>query len=340
MKKHLKFIFSLIFIAFIGLSCLDQVDVPLRKVSPNLIVEGTFTNDPVENFLRLSYTSQIGLFEDLVPVQGAFVELRASNGESAIYRVTPDAIGVYRPDNQSLKAKEGVSYSIFIRLIDGREFTSSPEKLPASVPIQRMTARLDDAGQLGYRIFTDFQDPKETENFYRWEAEGYHVRISTGVPVGFGGAVCCNRCNVLEKNQGINIFSDAGTNGNTNRLRPVFYSPVYTLGKNYVEVKQFTISRESYQFWRRYSEQRQRTGTIFDPLPAPVLGNVQNSKDPNDIALGFFEVSSISKSKMIIAGDTLGKYFVRFSNPLYVANGDCMLKYPYSNYADRPPRGW
>lgn len=340
MKNYIKQFTTLIFTSWISLSCLDQVDAPLRKTVQQLIVEGAFTNEPEENFLKLSFTSPVGTFESVEPVQGAFVELRGSNGENVIYRAAPDGIGVYRPDNQSLRAVEGVEYSLFIRLINGKEFSSIPQKLPKSVPIQKLSARFNTEGQLGYRIFADFQDPKDTENYYRFEGQGYHVRISTGIPVGFGGSVCCNRCNVFIKDQSINIFADAGVNGSNIKLRPVFYSPAYALGKHYVEIKQFSISRETYQFWRKYNEQRQRTGTIFDPLPAPVLGNVRNIKDDNDIALGYFEIAAISKSKMIIPGDTLGQYAVNFNNTLFIPIGDCMQRFPYSNYADNPPRGW
>jgi hypothetical protein len=339
MKKSIKLLITLIFTSFIGLSCLDQVDVPLRKTAQQLIVEGAFTNDPEENFLKLSFTTPVGTFNSVEPVQGAFVELRGSNGENIVYRAAPDGIGVYRPDNQSLRAKEGVEYSLFIRLISGKEFSSSPQKLPKSVPIQKLSARFNTERQLGFRVFTDFQDPKDTENYYRFEGQGYHVRVSIGVPVNFN-SFCCNRCNVFVKEQNINIFSDAGVNGNTVRLRPVFFSPAYALGKHYVEIKQYAISRETYQFWRKYNEQRQRTGTIFDPLPAPVLGNVQNTNDANDIALGYFEIAAVSKSKMIIPGDTLGRYVTTFNNPLFIPEGDCMLRFPFSAYADYPPRGW
>jgi hypothetical protein len=340
MKSKKKLLIVTLFTSFIGLSCLDQVEVPLRKTIQQLVVEGAFTNEPDENFLKLSFTSPVSAFNSVEPVQGAFVELRGSNGENVVYRAAPDGIGLYRPDNQLLRAKEGVEYLLFIRLLNGKEFISTPQKLPKTVPIQKLSARFSTEGQLGYQVFMDYQDPKDTENYYRWEAEGYHVRLSKGIPVGYGGSLCCNRCNVFVKDQNINIFSDAGTNGSTVRLRPVFFSQVYAIGRNYVEVKQFAISRETYQFWRKYNEQRQRTGTIFDPLPAPVLGNVQNVKDANEIALGFFEIAAVGKSKMTILSDTLSKYSTTFSNPLYIADGDCMLKYRDASYADQAPRGW
>jgi hypothetical protein len=41
-------------------------------------------------------------------------------------------------------------------------------------------------------------------------------------------------------------------------------------GKQYVEVSQYSLTREAYQFWKLLDEQQTRTGSLFDPQPAPM----------------------------------------------------------------------
>jgi hypothetical protein len=60
------------------------------------------------------------------------------------------------------------------------------------------------------------------------------------------------------------------------------------------------MTREAYQFWKRYQEQLERTGTILDPLPSPIEGNVYNVNNPSDLALGYFAASGIFKKRTII----------------------------------------
>jgi hypothetical protein len=336
MKKIIKSLLVLILIVFFGSSCLDQVDVELRDVSQKLVVEGLFSNIEEENFLKLAYTLPVGTLKRTEPVQGAFVELRASNGEKMIYRPATDAVGIYRPIEEPIVAKEGIEYSIYIRLSNGKEFSSIPEKLLKEVPIQTINARFRRETPIGYQILVDFQDPKESENYYRWETLGYQVKLSTGKEFS-----CCARCYVPSKSENINILSDNGLNGNSVRLRPVYFSQAYTIGKHYIEAKQFAISRNAFQYWTKYSNQIQREGTIFDPLPAPVIGNVSNINDQNELALGFFEIATISKAKLVVPGDTLGEFAVAFIiNNSNMPSGDCMLAYPFSMYADKPPKGW
>jgi hypothetical protein len=337
MIKPFKLIFSIIFTAFIGLSCLDQIDIPLQKYSQILIVEGLFSNLQEENFLKLSYTLPVGSAKRTEPVQGAVVELRGSNGEKTTYRPTTDGVGVYSPNDLAFVAKEGVEYSLYIKLLNGKEYSSVPEQLSTNIPIQNISARFRKQTPIGYQIFIDFQDPKGSDNYYRWEAKEYHLRLTTGGPFG-----CCKRCFVPTESENINIFSDVGVNGNLVRLRPTHFSQTYTLGKQYAEVKQFSISRNAYQFWQKYKNQLNRSGTIFDPLPAPVFGNVSNVNDPNELALGFFELASINKAKLVISGDTLGEYSATFilNNSIYTKEGDCMLAFPFASYADKPPKGW
>jgi Domain of unknown function (DUF4249) len=336
-KKYLSNGF--IFLVLITLvSCLETTDIPIRQVSSKIVVEGLLTNE-TEPFLRLSLTSQWGNASRIEPLQGAYVALTSSLSETVIFRAVPQEIGMYKPTDKTFVGKEGVSYVLSIKLPDGREFKAAPQKMPTPVPIDNIEAKFESEQNIGFRVVADFKDPKETENFYRWTAWGYHQRKTKGVPVGFG-AFCCNRCWVFAEEKSVNLFSDALVNGSTVRGRTVFFSPFYVLGKHLIEVQQYTISRESYQFWSRYKDQQLRTGTIFDPLPAALLGNMININDPKDIALGYFEVSAITHKRIEPIADTQGQIATNFDNELYVPDGDCMLAFPFSVYIAALPPKW
>ncbi len=321
-------------------SCLDKIDVPLRQETQKMVVEGLITNDPQFVSLKISQTTSFGTSNSVEPLKGAYVEVRSSNSEVTIFRPVPDDVGFYRPSNPLWAGKEGVSYSIFISLPDGRTFQSAAQKMPKAVVVESLDATFQEGSNPGFQASASLKDPADTENYYRWTASGFHLRQSTGVVLGFGGSRCCNRCWVLKRETSINLLSDLLVNGSSIKNRPVFLSPFYALGKHFIEVQQFTISKDAFLFWTRYKDQQQRTGSIFDPLPASLTGNVVNTANPQDIALGFFEVSGISRKRVEANATTQSALAFSFSGPLYIPEGDCMLAYPFSVFASENPTGW
>jgi hypothetical protein len=320
-------------------SCLDPANVALRQETQKLVIEGLMTNE-ANPFLRLSLTVPFGSVSTIEPLKGAYVEVRPTGAEAVVFRSAPDELGIYRPDNRAFGGKPGVAYSLYLKLPDGREYRSEPQTLPNPVPIDNLSATFVDGPQFGFQTFLDVKDPANTENYYRWAARGYHQRRSKGVPVGFGTAVCCDRCWTLKEETAVNVFSDALVNGSLIKARPVFFSPFYVLGKHLIEVQQYTLTRQAYQYWNRYRDQQQRTGSIFDPLPAPLLGNVVNINDPQDVALGFFEVSGIARKRIEPTANTQGQIAFNLSNDYYIPPGDCMTAFPFSVYISVNPPGW
>ncbi len=319
--------------------CLDPVQVPLRQETAQLVVEGLLTNE-ANPFLRLSLTSQFGSSYEIEPVQGAYVEVRTTGGEAIVFRPVPGEVGIYKPLTTGFTTRIGQAYSLYLKLLDGREFGSEPQLLTAPIPINELRAEFTDKPRYGFQVYLDVKDPGNTENHYRWTGRGYHQRRSKGVPVGFGTAVCCDRCWVLKEDQSVNSFSDALVNGSLITQRSVFLSPFYILGKHLIEIQQYSISRQAYQYWNRYKDQQKRTGTIFDPLPAPLLGNVVNLNDPKDIALGFFEVASVTRKRIEPVASTQGVIAANLTGNEYIPDGDCTSGFPFAIYISEMPPGW
>jgi Domain of unknown function (DUF4249) len=320
-------------------SCLEEVKTATRIEPNKLVIEGLISNDPTNQFLRLSLTKNYSNFTEIEPVKGAFVELRCKNSQPIKFTAQANEIGIYAPKVEGFYGQIGEEYSIYIKLTDGREFSSSPQILPNPVPIENLNSEFIRNPQFGFEIKLGLKDPSQTINFYRWTAKGYYQRKSIGVPVRFN-SFCCNRCWVEKEEKAVNIFTDNLSNGNSINNIPVYVSPFYLLGQHLIEVNQFSISQATYQYWRKFKEQTSRTGTIFDPIPAPLFGNVVNIKNPSDIALGYFEVSGISKKRLEINDEIHGVEAIAFDNELYVPNGDCMIAFPYSVYVGQKPYGW
>jgi hypothetical protein len=102
-------------------------------------------------------------------------------------------------------------------------------------------------------------------------------------------------------------------------------------------------------FWQQYLQQINRTGSILDPLPASLIGNIHNATDSNDVALGYFETSAVVTKKIIVVPFFLQEYYLESVAGQYIADkfaatgfqpGDCHLSYPNSLNDDTDPTGW
>jgi hypothetical protein len=325
-------------------SCIDEVDLPIRNEASRLIVEGMITNEPPPYTVRLFTT---GNFVSAryppasLGVQGALVQITDDAGNSTVLRSILEQPGVYQTEDTTFVGQVGRSYILSVAMPDGKMYLSQPEKLLPVPLLEELKAEFVDIADRsrpsGYRVLVDTQDPVETANYYRWSAYGYVRRESEGLPM-LGGGICCKSCWLLIANNDVNIFSDANINGNRIQGRFALFSPFYLRGKQYVEVSQYSLTREAYQFWKLLDEQQTRTGSLFDPQPAPLEGNMYNAEDVNELALGYFGASAISRKRLIIAGDTVTmfpdyeKAFIPFGPR------DCRFAFPNASFYS--PESW
>ena len=344
MRKNLFIV--LITCVLVLSACLEEYKVPVNQKTQQLVIEALLTDEVTSDLpsIKLSLTEQFGNTYSYKPVSGAFVQITDNEGKKTILQSVGSLQGVYQVNDFRFQAKVGKTYKLTVKLPDGRTYESPNEPMLTPVQISKLTAVFDNPvtrdalGIPNYRVFSEFQDPKNKDDFYRWNAWGVYKRKSTGVICSFGLNLCNERCWLKKEDFGVNLFSDFGVDGKLIRNKAVFESPIYFYGKHYIEITQFTISRGAYQFWQRFLQQTGRSGTIFDPIPAPISGNLVNIANEADVALGYFEVASIARKRLEIPGDTLqGKLdFEKFIIP----KGDCSIVFP-KGVPDRfAPPGW
>lgn len=325
-------------------SCIDEIEIPIRNEQPRLVVDGMITNERTLYTVRLFTTGNF-LSSRYVPaslgVRGAKVTISDDIGSSLTLKPVLSEPGVYRSEDTSFVGQIGRSYALTVVTSDGKMFRSQPELLQPVPVIENLVAEFADipdrSQPSGYQVYVDTQDPAETANYYRWSAYGYVRRESEGLPI-LGGSICCQSCWVPVFNTDVNIFTDTNINGNRIQNRLVLFTPFYVRGKHYVEVSQYSLTRDAYQFWRRLDEQQNRTGSLFDPQPAPIEGNIYNVENENELALGYFGASAISRKRLIISGDTVTMFPDYQKEFVPYGPRDCRQAFPFASFYS--PENW
>jgi hypothetical protein len=296
MKRNILLI---IFAIIVQLSCVEQVDLPYRNETPVLVVDGEITNENPPYSLRLSYSGKFvsgSIITSRLAVNGARVILTDDAGNSVRFRQNIYEPALYQTDNE-YKCQIGRSYSLRIEMPDGKVYITKPQLMKGVVPISAIYA---DKIKNFVRTYIDTKDAENSTDYYRWKSYSISYKRTNGTS---GGGACGPNCWAYNQVDGINIFADTYINGKEIKKRLVHFSPIddaAPLARHYIEVKQMSISQEAYLFWQQYEEQRTRTGSIFDPLPSTIIGNVVNEKDDKDFALGFFGVSGVSTKRLTV----------------------------------------
>lgn len=326
------------------LACVDEVSLPIRQVQPRLVVEGMITNEAPPYSIKLTYsgqfTSQPELPENLV-VNGAVVTMHDDRGRQVRLEQDPLTPAYYWMRDSTFRGQPGRTYTLTIRLPDGSVYVSNPEYMPGVAPIDRIYARYVAAPDQIYnipphfRISLDTRDPDTLGNYYRWSSYAYLPRWATG------SDYCdCTTCWVPDYGPLGDVQSDALINGNQISGRLVYDIEIKAIAMQYIDVRQYSLTRAAYQYWTLFSQQLTRTGSLFDPQPASIEGNVHRVDDASVLALGYFGASAVSNRRLIMnPADTLDvpAYVFRYEKQFRAA-GNCLRLYPQAQLI--PPPNW
>jgi hypothetical protein len=334
------------------------VKVPIRNTKPILVVLGLVTTAPGPYTINLSYSGpysnslQAAQRDSMYFISDAKVVIRDDRGDSTSCSYV--SLGNYMSDDPQFMGSIGRTYTLAIYLSNGQEYLSKPETIQGASPIDSLSIGYDSTGLTNILppplvVTVNTRDPGNGPHYYKWSAIGYYPRKSWGAPCDpFSDPPCTNpfmcTCGALCEQANtavsqVNVFSNQFSAGQE-IIEPVYYSPVYWFGDHYVEIDQYSLTLESYQFWEQYLAQNDRTGSILDPLPSPVIGNIYNARDSSDLALGIFSASDVFKKKVVVVPFFLQEYELESVAGQYILHGDCQLTYPNALPDDAAPPAW
>jgi hypothetical protein len=71
--------------------------------------------------------------------------------------------------------------------------------------------------------------------------------------------------------------------------------PFNNTSKYFIVLDQFSVSREAYLYYQLLEQTSKNSGSLFDPLPVALVGNVYNPRDATEKVIGFFTVAGVLK---------------------------------------------
>jgi Domain of unknown function (DUF4249) len=353
-KKYLPNL-SLFLLLLMGLiSCVDPYDATFNYDANLLVIDGQITDLPESDTIRLAFSESSRNFTAARGIEGAQVSVQLGSGQRVNLLAGRDG-AYYTPP--SLRGRVGESYQLFVTLPNGKQYTSTAQRMTAVAPIRRVYDTFEPRGILSADgrttipanfVYLDYDDPASERNFYLWRYVHYERQFicltcnegrldrTDGVCVRFPGLPnwdyeCSSACWDLFYSSDINIFSDANSNGTQNRGKLIAKVPFYSNDEGaLVDIQQMSISSDAYRFYRILESQVENTGGLTDTPPAPIIGNIQNVNNSAEAVVGFFMANSVSRVRYFVNRNNAGGV-----SPIQILGRRANLE---PNFMFRPPR--
>jgi len=148
-------------------------------------------------------------------------------------------------------------------------------------------------------------DPASNTHYYAWE---YVETWKFVVPIEPIGKPEWKECFMYSDNCEFKMGTSINLTGDKIERYPLLLIGEQTnrLRWRYsIIVKQYTLSEQAYRFYSNLIELNESQGTLFDPVPYSLTGNVKCMTNEEKPVLGYFLVSGISGKRIFIDNDDL-----------------------------------
>ncbi len=330
------------FCAFMVLTvvgCKDPYYINVEDSDQNVfIVEGAITSAPAQTYIKLSYSKPVNAVNPAPLITNAHVTIESRDGGAYTLPFNPVTLD-YRSEINTLP---GQDYRVRITH-DGQVYESEWSTLLETPPIADLNFERI-LGGMNIRISTT--DPSGKTRYFRWEFEedweinsNYFavVRYDPGsrtVYEQFDDSLyrCYRKAGSISlllgttkdltsfdlKDQLIHFVNE------TDDRMSVRYA---------INVKQYAITEDAYKFYDVMKKISEDMGSIFDPQPSELTGNIVCLTNPQQRVLGYIQASVEQTHRAFISSnDIQGWRFLQQCESYDVPSNPDSLQFYYPFY--------
>ena len=303
--------YRLLCLVLLMAACKQVYEPPAIK-APNryLVVEGVINATPgARTTILLSRTRNLQDTFITDPEIGALVQIESSAGN--LITLSEQAAGSYV--SPPLNLNVGLNYRLKIRASTG-EYVSEFVPVKVSPPIDSLSWKQATASPQDVTVYVSTHDPTNNSRYYRWdfvETWQYRSVYETDVLVDYAAGL------MYYTDSNTQVYNCWNTNPSTDiavgssvRLSQdvIDRAPVTVIPQNSAKigvrysilVRQYVLSPEAHKFYEILQKNTEQMGTLFDPQPSQLKGNVAKVGDVTEPVIGFVTASTVQEKRLFI----------------------------------------
>ncbi len=344
MKKATMIFF--VGIAIILTKCVEQIPIQKNTFQEVLVVEALLTDEVKNHRVKLSKTFPVDTLIN-TSVKNALVQITDDLQNTYSFQEISD--GLYQ-STSPFQAKIGRTYVLNITTADGQSFSSSSERISGINNIDDITVSVDTkiGGTKGVSIRVISNETNNDAQYYRYEFDEtykivapkwsfFNLEPDVVSPPVFSvklvqktidDRICFN---TVSSNK-IILHETSGLSQNSVNAEVQFLPENdFKIAHRYsVLVKQYVQSFEAFTYYKALEKQSSNESLFTQTQPGFLAGNISSTANPDDRAIGYFEVVSASEKRIFF------NYNDFFSNNTPVFVNECVEIAP-SLFHDRSP---
>ena len=287
-------------------SCIDPYRPP-EIASPNtyLVVNGYFDSAPgAATTISLSRTQN--LTDPKAPTVETKAQVSIESGNKAVYALKEGVAGAYTL--AGISPMPGQTYRLHIKTAGGKEYFSDYVPLVPTPPIDSVSWRPDDDG---LQINVNAHDPTNSTRYYRWDFQStweYTTLYNSLLEIK-GNQIVDRlepvfRCWGSDNSTNIITTSTARLSQDVVSQFPLLHIPSTSVKlsvKYSILVRQIGLTQTGFEYYDQLAKITQNIGSIFDPQPTQITGNIRSATNASELALGFFRVGNSQSQRIFIS---------------------------------------
>lgn len=313
MNKVVLQAFSLV--ALFSLSaCIEEYRLPdnyLKDFKPEVVINGRILSG-AESVVYVTQALPLGSTDEQESLIDAYVTIVGQDG----YESTPARFDLekdcYLLDTETLDTN--TQYAVKVS-VDGETYQSDFQPIQTTPEIDEITYKeLED----GISIHVSTHGGPNASRHYMWgyeEVWEFHADIDIKAfppgaiiynPIMYPGVYTYNPffyCWQNSQSSNIHIYDTSPLEENTVKEHELFRIPADDIRISYiysVQVKQWTLTKQAYEYYRLLKLYTENSGGLFSPVPAEVQGNIRCVSHPEKKGKGYVIASNVTTKRLFV----------------------------------------
>jgi hypothetical protein len=312
------FVFFFAAIPIVNCGCKKAYNPKMVASANNyLVVEGVINTGTDSSVIKLSRTVPVSSKTSKMPELGASITIISDANIS--YPVVEKGNGVYM--GAIINSHSTAKYSLKIFTKDGKSYQSDFVPAKNSPPIDSVYYK---ALPNALNIYADTHDVTGNSRYYRWDfadtyvfnsafySSGYHAKVPSDTVLDRPVSDQIYQCWRSDTSSNILINSSAKLTNDVISGNLVISIPSNSekLGHRYsILVNQYILTSGAYYYYQQLKKNTEQIGSIFDPQPSELPGNIHCISDPSEVVIGYITAGAPSAIRIYINSQDLRGYF-------------------------------